>query len=284
MISRTIRKRSSALQIDDADFLIVDVETTGLSADRGDRVCEIGAVKLRGGAVVETFGTLVDPRRPVSAGAYAVNHISPQMLQNAPVFPQAAVRLKEMMAGSILVAYNAPFDLSFLASEFRMAGFPPIRNAVVDALAMARQILPGLDRYPQDNVARVLGVPSPVRHRALEDAMITAQIFTLFATILKAHDCGMCSDLSRRDLWPILHERRLGIVNEALGRKCNLWIRYLSPSEGEISDRIVTPRECREGQFGRGSTLIGYCHSTQSERRFTLDRILDIRPIDGATL
>ncbi len=273
-------RQTAGQLIDDADFLVVDVETTGLSIERGDRVCEIGAVKLRGGAVVETFGTLVDPRRPVSAGAYAVNGISPQMLLNAPVFSVAAIRLREMMQGAILVAYNAPFDLSFLTGEFRMAGFPPIRNTVVDALAMARQILPGLDRYPQENVARVVGIASGVRHRGLEDAMVTAQIFTLFTTILKAHDCTSCSDLSRRDLWQILHARRLGIVQDALAKRCNLWIRYLVDSE--ITDRVVTPKECREGPPGRGSTLIGYCHQVRAERRFTLDRILDLRPVGGS--
>ena len=105
--------------VDDADFLVVDVETTGLSVDSGDRVCEIAAVKLRGGAVVETFTSLIDPQRPISAGAYAVNQISPTMLRDAPIFSSIAKKLQTMMGGTILVAYNAPFDLSFLTNEFR---------------------------------------------------------------------------------------------------------------------------------------------------------------------
>ena len=71
----TIPTTQASPPIDDCDFLVVDVETTGLSPEAGDRVCEIGAVKLRGGAVVDSFGSLIDPQRPISSGAYAVNGI-----------------------------------------------------------------------------------------------------------------------------------------------------------------------------------------------------------------
>src|SRR5712671_4645823 len=110
--------------IDDQEILVVDVETTGLNPDAGDRVCEVGAVKLRGSGVVQTFESLINPQRPISAGAYAVNGISPAMVATAPSFPEVAQKLWEMMEGTVLVAYNAPFDRGFLVSEFRMAGFP----------------------------------------------------------------------------------------------------------------------------------------------------------------
>ena len=129
--------------IDETDFLVVDVETTGLSPDTGDRVCEIGAVKIRGGAVVDTLSSLVNPCRPISAGAYAVNRISPAMVAGAPEFHQIAGRLLRMIDDSVLVAYNAPFDVSFLDSELRLAGHPRIVAKVVDALAIARQASSG---------------------------------------------------------------------------------------------------------------------------------------------
>ena len=226
--------------IDEADYLVIDFETTGLSPDAGDRACEIGAVKLRGGAVMETFGTLIDPQRPVSAGAYAVNGISPKMLIGAPTFSEIAGRLRNMMEGTVLVAYNAPFDLGFLTNEFRLAGSPPLTNKVVDALAIARQLFPGLGRYPQENVARVAGIQFPVKHRALEDAMVTSQLFMIFCSILKAYDCVSISDLGRRDLTSLLNTRRLDLVNSALERNKNIWIKYLSPADFEITDRIVS--------------------------------------------
>ncbi|MBI1806435.1 MAG: WYL domain-containing protein [Ignavibacteria bacterium] len=270
--------------IDDVDFLVVDVETTGLAVETGDRVCELGAVKLRGGAVVDTFTSLIDPQRPISAGAYAVNRISPTMLFNAPTFSAVAERFQRMMDTSILVAYNAPFDLSFLTNEFRLAGFREINNTVIDALPLARQLLPGIGKYPQENVARILGIPFPVKHRAFDDTMVTAQLFIIFISILKAHGCHTCADLLRRDLAQTFLTRRMTIVNEALTRHTNLWIKYLSPTNAEITDRIITPKTCNTDATSRNGTtyLEAFCHSAQAERNFRVDRILDIRLVEPA--
>ncbi|MBI4810104.1 MAG: 3'-5' exonuclease, partial [Ignavibacteriales bacterium] len=235
---------NNSQQIDEADYLVIDVETTGLSVDRGDRVCEIGAVKLRGHAIIETYGSLIDPQRPISYGAFSVNGITPQMLSDAPVFSAVAKKIWDMMDNSILVAYNAPFDLSFITNEFRLIGYPPIKNTTIDALAIARQLLPGLQSYQQENVARIAGISFPVKHRALEDTLATAQLFTIFTSILKPHDCVKVSDLQRLDLTYVLHNRRMDIVNGALSNTKNLWIKYLSPMNAEITDRIITPKEC----------------------------------------
>jgi DNA polymerase III epsilon subunit family exonuclease len=269
------------LHIDEADYVVIDVETTGLSVDSGDRVCEIGAVKLRGSAVIETFSSLIDPQRPISGGAYAVNGISPQMLLNAPVFSGVAEKLWTMMEGAIVVAYNAPFDLSFITNEFKLIAYPSITNTVVDALVIARQLLPGLQTYKQENVARVAGISFPVMHRALEDAMATAQLFTIFTSILKAHDCTQVTDLQRRDLGNSLHTKRIGIVNDALTSKKNLWIKYLSPTNAEITDRIITPKECFTDQIGknRATYLVAHCKTADAERNFRIDRILDLRVV-----
>jgi DNA polymerase III epsilon subunit family exonuclease len=243
-------------------------------------------VKLRGGAVMETFGTLIDPQRPVSAGAYAVNRISPQMLAGAPTFSEIAEKLWNLMEGTVLVAYNAPFDVGFLSSEFRLVGYPQLTNKVVDALVIARQLFPGLGKYPQENVARVAGISFPVKHRALEDAMVTSQLFMIFCSILKAYDCMNISDLARRDLTSLLNAKRMGLVNSALERKQNIWIKYLSPANFEITDRIVSPKEFVGATSGRGNEtyLIGYCHSAKGERNFRIDRILDLRIIDSTSV
>ena len=89
------------------------------------------------------------------------------MVRNAPIFSEIAEKLLVLLEHSIVVAYNAPFDVSFLNSELLLAGYPRMKNTQVDALSLARQLLPGLGKYPQENVARILGIPFPVKHRAL---------------------------------------------------------------------------------------------------------------------
>ncbi|HEV8538485.1 MAG TPA: exonuclease domain-containing protein [Bacteroidota bacterium] len=280
------RDQDLQLRLDDADFMVIDFETTGLSPESGDRVCEIGAVKLRGGAVIETFSTLINPERPISAGAYAVNGISPRMLVDAPTFSEIADKFARMLKGTILVAYNAPFDVGFLVNEFRLLGYPPITNTVIDALAVARRLLPGLGRYPQENVASVMAIPFPVKHRALEDAMVTARIFAVFSSIVKAYDCSTVHDFFRRDLASVLNAKRMHLVNDALERRQNLWIKYLSPTNFEITDRIVSPQEwVSTGAGGGGGTyLLAYCHTAKGERNFRIDRILDLRIINSTTV
>jgi DNA polymerase III epsilon subunit family exonuclease len=269
--------------IDEADFTVVDVETTGLSTDRGDRVCEIGMVRVRGGAVMETYGTLVDPTVPISAGAYAVNGISPAMLAGAPLFPDVLPRVASMLSDAVLVAYNAPFDVGFLNNEFLLAGRPAPANRVVDALALARQLIPGRPRYPQAAVAALLGISYPVKHRALEDAMVTAKILMHFLSMLKAFGHANVSDLERRDIGRAVGGQRAARIVEALGAGGDLWIRYLSPSDGEITQRIVTPvRSPGKSPTGAVPTEIeAFCHVLQERRRFRVDCILDVRPVDA---
>jgi len=270
-----------AISHDEAEFVVVDVETTGLSAENGDRICEIGAVKLSGGAVLNTFGSLINPQRPVSYGAYRVHQIPPEQLAVAPPFSSVTENFLDFIGDAILVGYNLPFDLSFISAELKLAGGSVLSNRAIDALPLVRQIIPGLGRYSQETVARVLGIPFPKKHRALEDATVTARIFTLMTTILKAHDCPAVADLSRIDLSRVLSEKRVTVIHGALSTGTDLWLRYLSPAESLITERRVTPREVIQlkGNDKGKAILLAYCHASGAERQFQLDRILDARPV-----
>ncbi len=187
-----------------------------------------------------------------------------------------------MLSDSVLVAYNAPFDVSFLNSEFRLGGAPLPPNPVVDVLALARQLLPGRPRYPQYAVAALLGISYPVRHRAIEDAMVTSKILMHFLSMLKAYGRGDLRDLMRKDIGRSIGAQRAEKIAAALGSGGDLWIRYLSPSDGEVTQRIVTPIR-RAGQTGAGAPITeleAFCHILQARRTFRLDYILDVRPVD----
>jgi DNA polymerase III epsilon subunit family exonuclease len=269
--------------IDETDFVILDVETTGLSPNTGDRVCEVAAVKVRGGAVVQTFSTLINPCRPISAGAFQVNRISPEMVQNAPQFSDIAEEFHAMLKDSVIGAYNTPFDMGFINSEFMLAGYPQLKNPAIDVLVIARQLLPGLGKYPQENVARAVGIPFPVKHRALEDVMVTAKLFLLFSSILKAYDLHQTSDLQRSDLLNHLTSRRLQIIEQAISSGCNVWLRYLSPVQTDTIDSIVTPKDIIRVQTSRQPQvqLFAYCHTSKVEKNFLVDRILDLRLLNN---
>ncbi|OHB75015.1 MAG: hypothetical protein A2Z34_10560 [Planctomycetes bacterium RBG_16_59_8] len=165
------------MDIGSMTFTILDVETTGLSPAMGDRVCEIGAVKLKGGAMSGTFHSMVDPQRPISPAASAKNGITPEMLKGAPAFSAIAKDIHAFMSGTVFVAQNAQFDLDFINSEFRRAAFPEWNGYVIDTISLARRAIPGLSSYNLDILARTFGVTFTSRHRSMGDVEATAEIF-----------------------------------------------------------------------------------------------------------
>jgi DNA polymerase III epsilon subunit family exonuclease len=263
--------------IDEVDFSILDVETTGLYPDSGDRVIEVGVVKVRGGAIVDSFNSLINPERPISPGAFYVNKISPQMVSGAPKFFEIADQLLEFVNNSVLAAYNSPFDMSFIGNEFRLAGVRLPEFIVIDVLKLARTLLPGIKSYKQGNVAAALSITTNTLHRALEDVIITSQIFSTISGILKAHGLNKLSDISNNNINLQLEQIRLEMVKDALSGERNLWIKYFSPHHFEISERVVTPHQII--QEGRISYLAAYCHHQKADRSFHLGRIFDIKII-----
>lgn len=116
-----------------------DVETTGLSPQAGDRICEVGIVVARGDQILETYASLVNPLRPLSSGAAAVNGLSDELLRNQPTFAEIADEVIGRLHGRIVVCHNAPFDLGFLQSELTRLGRTWQPRQIIDTLQLARQ-------------------------------------------------------------------------------------------------------------------------------------------------
>ncbi|HEM45419.1 MAG TPA: hypothetical protein ENO23_00070, partial [Alphaproteobacteria bacterium] len=158
--------------LNDTEFVLFDVETTGLSPAYGHRVCEVACLRVRGEEVLGKFEALVNPGREISPGAYRVNRITAEMLVEAPTFAAVAHEVLALMDGAVLVAHNAPFDLGFLAMELDLARVPPPEGPVVDTLTLCRRIF----RFASNSlpaVARTLAVDMGPAHRAMGDAWTT---------------------------------------------------------------------------------------------------------------
>ncbi|MDP2653640.1 MAG: 3'-5' exonuclease [Candidatus Omnitrophota bacterium] len=160
------------------ELVFFDVETTGLSPGNGDRVVEIAALKVKGLKPVARFHSLVDPRRDISWGAFAVNRITPEMLRGAPVAGEVLPEFLDFWGGACLVGHHVRFDLGFLMSELSLSGLScPSPVHAIDTVRLARSVMPGLDRYSLVSVAYALGVADSQRHRAMEDVELTFAIF-----------------------------------------------------------------------------------------------------------
>ncbi len=168
----------SAKDFKKAEFVIFDIETTGLSPSWGDRIVEIAALKVKNSKPVDRFYSFVDPQREISFGAFAVNGITEEMLRGAPTSCEILPRFLEFLGDAALVGHNVGFDLSFLCHELSLLGMGlKDKTVIVDTLKMARHLLPNLGRYPLWFVAESLGLPKGQQHRAMSDVELTFDVF-----------------------------------------------------------------------------------------------------------
>jgi DNA polymerase-3 subunit epsilon len=159
--------------------VIVDVETTGMSIQRGGRVIEVGAVALDGGVTVAELDTLIDSGAAISYGAYRVHGISGAMLAGKPQPDDVWLSFLEFVGAAELVAHNATFDSTFIHHELARLGIR-MTNPWSCTVRLARQKLPQLPNHKLDTVYRYLfgSLPTSVRrHRALDDARMAARIW-----------------------------------------------------------------------------------------------------------
>lgn len=160
-------------------YIVFDVETTGLRPDRGDRIIEIGAVALMGEDTVDEFSTLVHPEHSIPRDVTIIHGITEEMLVGQPGPDEVIPRFHEFIGTSTLVAHNAEFDVTFLRYEFDRLGLR-LNNRHRCTLKMVRKRYPGLPNYHLETVARrLLGISAEEgqRHRALDDARLTARIW-----------------------------------------------------------------------------------------------------------
>ncbi|MFK7800856.1 MAG: exonuclease domain-containing protein [Anaerolineae bacterium] len=261
--------------IDDIPVVVLDTETTGLYTALGHRVIEIGAVRLEGGKQIGEFQSMLNPGRPIEQRASEITGIIDEDVADAPVFADISDELDRFLEGSLLIAHNAKFDADFMGNEYNLIG-RSLENPWLCTLKLARQYF-HFGRNNLTHIAGKLNVPMTKAHRAMNDVVVTAEVFRRmnrelvakqkFKTVgdlLYAQDGAMYSpSVQDIELPPILAE--------ALATKQDIKIRYVS-EVGTINSRRVTPRYAT--QNGKTGYFIAFCHLRQQQRTFRIDRIM----------
>ncbi len=170
----------------DDTYVVFDIETTGFSAEN-DRIIEIGAVRVEKGEISDKFSVFVNPQLPIPFEIEKLTGISDEMVMNEPAIEEILPQFLDFCKGAVMVAHNAGFDMSFIRKNSERQGLP-CEFTVVDTVALARILLPQLNRYKLDNVAKALNVSLENHHRAVDDAGCTAEIFVKFVQMLKERD------------------------------------------------------------------------------------------------
>jgi DNA polymerase-3 subunit epsilon len=160
--------------------IVLDTETTGTEARKGDRIVEIGCVELVNHCPTgRSYHTYLNPERPVAEGAVAVHGLTDAFLADKPLFRNVAQDFVAFLGDAPLIIHNAPFDVGFLDMEFGRLGLPAVEpRRVRDTLVMARRKHPGASNS-LDALASRYGVDLSrrVKHGALLDAEILAEVY-----------------------------------------------------------------------------------------------------------
>ncbi|MCL2857601.1 MAG: PolC-type DNA polymerase III [Oscillospiraceae bacterium] len=196
----------------DREFIIFDLETTGLSAAR-DRITEIGALRLQGGEVIDRFSSFVDPGRSLSVEITKITGITDQMLEGAPAEKEALAAFAEFIGSpdAVLVAHNADFDMGFLRAATGRCGIRENFTSI-DTLPIARSLYKELKKFSLDQVVKGLGLGEFNHHRAGDDAEVLAKVFLRICADLRERGAqsvkdieGICSEVDTKKL-PTYHQ------------------------------------------------------------------------------
>ena len=157
-------------------FVALDVETTGTNSQK-DKITEIGALKICGGAITDIFETLINPGRYIPYDITNLTGITNEMVNNSPDLEQIVPSFLEFIGDSVLIAHNAPFDIRFINAELKAMGRDNLSNEVLCTYKLSRRFCPGLKRFSLKSMTKVLGLTNEKPHRAGSDAAACAQIF-----------------------------------------------------------------------------------------------------------
>ena len=180
------------------EIIIFDVETTGLSPTH-DRLTEIGAVRMRGMQVVETFNTMVDPEQPIPAKIVELTGITDAMVEGAPKEAEALRKFMEFCGENpVLAAHNAKFDTSFVRNVCKRQHIT-FDFATLDTLILCKCMLPTMSRHRLDGVAKALKLGKFDHHRASDDAQMLAKIYKeLVSRLIQTKGAVLLSDLNNK--------------------------------------------------------------------------------------
>jgi DNA polymerase III epsilon subunit family exonuclease len=186
------RAHGDGLPLEAAGFVVVDLETTGLTPSTA-RICEIGAVRIEALLQTGSFQTFVDPGQRLAPVISALTGIVDRDLRGAPPPVEAVRRFLRFAGDAVLVAHNARFDLSFLDREVERLTGQRLAGAVIDTVGLARRLVGG--RCSLGSLAYRFGTAASPCHRALPDAEATGEILLHLIGVAQERGAETVADL-----------------------------------------------------------------------------------------
>jgi DNA polymerase-3 subunit epsilon len=249
-------------------------------------VIETGAVRVDGGRAGETFHSLSRPLAPIPPGAAAVHGIRDRDVEGAPRFREVLPALLAFLGDRIVVAHNARFDRAFLDAAAEEAGLAVPANPFLDTVRLSRGLHPHLDAHDLESLCVWHRIRRGARHRALPDALATAELLGVLlaeadhAGVGSAEKLMAMAGVPRGERAPgtivlDVHEQRL--LEDAAVTGDRLEIRY-ETAAGRLRPATIVPYAVH----ARGPRLVAFDLERGATRTFRLDRVMAVRELEAA--
>jgi ATP-dependent DNA helicase DinG len=177
-------------------FVVIDLETTGNSPKKGDKIIQFAAVVIENGKIVDRFSSLINPKMKIPIFIEELTGINDEMVINAPYFEELAGKIQNLLEDAYFVAHNVLFDLSFLQEELLYANQEGFYGTVIDTVEMARFLFPTIDSYKLNDLANLMGFTHNRPHQADSDAEVTAELLLYFLNRMESIPLNTCKQLS----------------------------------------------------------------------------------------
>jgi ATP-dependent DNA helicase DinG len=161
-------------------LVVIDLETTGNSPKKGEKIIQLSAVIIEGGKIIDQYTSFVSPGKPIPAFIEELTGINDEMVKDAPAFHEIAPKILELLDHGVFVAHNVQFDLSFLQAELEEAGYNPFTGPAFDTVELAKVALPSADSFKLTELSNSLDLSHVRPHQADSDAYVTAEILLYF--------------------------------------------------------------------------------------------------------
>ena len=259
-------------------FVGFDTETTGKYPIESE-ICEIAAVKWRGGQIIDRFEALIKPSKPMGAEVIAIHGITNEMVESAPTMAERISQFHDFIQDAIPVAHHAPFDLGFVAIEFEKAGLAlPTMPALCSSL-LARKLYPESTNHRLQTLIPFFGLEQGQAHRALDDARACLEVGlrclqkTGEEAVLEHAFQAQGGPLSwQRFSMRALHENQIyATLIEAVKKQAIVEMSYSAGSTPGEKRRVHPIGVVRslDGDF-----LVAYAEKDQRSKRYYMEKIV----------
>ncbi|MFC0214377.1 PolC-type DNA polymerase III [Paenibacillus chartarius] len=246
-------------ELKEAEYVIFDIETTGLSV-MNNKIIEIAGVRMKNGQETGRFATFINPHERIPYNIQQLTNITDDMVKDAPELADKLPEFVDFVGDAILVAHNARFDMGFIQANLKRLGLPELPNPVLDTLELARLLFPGMKNHRLNTLADKFKVSLDNHHRAIDDSIALGHV--LFHLINESVDrdftnLARLNDNVGKDLSNQRPFHCCIYAKNAVGKK-NLY-KLVSISHTEYFNRVATIPRSKLVELREGLLVISGC-------------------------